>query len=153
MKLFAGHIVFITIRFDCIKSLFSTAFINLIFPSHQKHKDVDSDILWPVIGPLQEAVYDNFHTLPTQRTNNNFRGFTSQNRNMIIRDNIVEGSGNFDHGEVFIVHRQCAVHRPLAAFRLHQSVATVAKVQSCDLWISSEVPQPQTTAAGYINNL
>lgn len=103
MKLFAGRIVFITIRFDCIKSLFNTAFINLIFPCHQKHKDGDSDILWPVIGPLQGEVYDNFHTLLTQRTNNNFRSFTSQNRDMIIRDDVVKGSGNFDHLRVFTV--------------------------------------------------
>lgn len=31
-------------------------------------------------------------------------GFTSQNHDLIIRDAVVEGSGNFDHLDFFNVH-------------------------------------------------
>uniref|UniRef100_A0A224YR07 Uncharacterized protein n=1 Tax=Rhipicephalus zambeziensis TaxID=60191 RepID=A0A224YR07_9ACAR len=36
--------------------------------------------------------------------NNNIWGLTSQNHDMIMRDAVVEGSGNFDHLGFFNVH-------------------------------------------------
>ncbi|KAH8027409.1 hypothetical protein HPB51_005247 [Rhipicephalus microplus] len=66
-------------------------------------------------------------------------GLTSQNHHMIMRDAVVEGSGNFDHLGFFNVHPKLSTR----AYNISASIgnaAAAAGIRTRDLRVSSRVP-------------
>lgn len=59
-------------------------------------------------------------------------GLTSQNHHMIMRDAVVEGSGNFDHLGFFNVHPNLST-RAYSIFASIENAAAAAGIRSRDL--------------------
>ena len=74
-----------------------------------------------------------------QINNNNIRGLTSQNHDMIMRDAVVEGSENFDHLMFFNVHLNLST-RASDIFASIENAAAAAGIRSRDLRVSSRAP-------------
>ena len=71
--------------------------------------------------------------------NNNIWGLTSLNHDMIMRDGVVESSGNFDHLGFFNVHLNLST-RASNIFASIKNAAAAAGIQSRDFWVSSRAP-------------
>ncbi|KAH7977139.1 hypothetical protein HPB51_027000 [Rhipicephalus microplus] len=76
-------------------------------------------------------------------------GLTSQNHHLIMRDAVVEGSGNFDHLGFFNVHPNLSTR----AYNISASIgnaAATAENRTRDLRVSSRVPQPLDHLGGVL---